>query len=91
MSEKLAEILEKIYKGYWHEGIGISYFSKFLPDLKNYQFLEILEFQGKKYQLKYIFEFLLSTPATLFSIVDFENGEEVRNYLRTERNLLNLT
>lgn len=70
MSEKLAAILQKMYKGYCHEGIGISYFSKFLPDLKNYQFSEILAFQGKKYNYNYIFEFLLSTPSLWSSFTD---------------------
>ncbi len=73
MVTKMIETLKIMYHGYgFDKAIGISYFSKFIDELKSYKFLEIFVFQAKTYPLRYVFDFLLSTPSLWIDLSDVE-------------------
>ena len=69
----MIETLEKIYKGYgFDDVVGISYFEKFLDELKDYSFAELLAYQSKRYPISYVVAFLLSTPSLWTHLSDLE-------------------
>ncbi len=69
----MLDILEAMYNGYGFDSmVGISYFNKFLNELRGYNFAEIFVFQAKRYPLRYVFDFLLSTPSLWVQLSDVE-------------------
>jgi|GEM_PF-1960099 len=69
----MLEILETMRRGYGFDNVvGISYFNKFLDELRDYKFSEIFVFQAKRYPLRYVFDFLLSTPSLWVQLSDVE-------------------
>lgn len=69
----MLDILETMYSGYGFDNVvGISYFNKFLDELRGYSFSEIFAFQAKRYPLRYVLDFLLSTPSLWTQLSDVE-------------------
>jgi len=69
----MLETLETMYNGYGFDNVvGISYFNKFLDELRSYRFSEIFALQAKTYPLRYVFDFLLSTPSLWVQLSDVE-------------------
>ncbi|MEG4630915.1 hypothetical protein QUB56_15115 [Microcoleus sp. AR_TQ3_B6] len=69
----MLETLKRMYDGYgFDKVVGISYFNKFLDELRSYRFSEIFAIQAKTYPLRYVFDFLLSTPSLWVQLSDVE-------------------
>ena len=51
---------------------GMSYFSQFIKDLKEYDFAEVLAYQSKKFQLNYVLNFVLSTHLIWAELSDLD-------------------
>ncbi|HAZ48626.1 MAG TPA: hypothetical protein DDW76_38040 [Cyanobacteria bacterium UBA11369] len=69
----MLETLKTMYDGYGFDNVvGISYFNKFLDELRSYRFSEIFAIQAKTYPLRYVFDFLLSTPSLWVQLSDVE-------------------
>ncbi|HBL12018.1 MAG TPA: hypothetical protein DD379_11525 [Cyanobacteria bacterium UBA11162] len=69
----MIETLQTMYDGYgFDEVVGISYFNKFMDELRDYRFSEIFAFQAKRYPLRYVFDFLLSSPSLWVHLSDVE-------------------
>ena len=67
------DLLETMYHSYgFDKVVGISYFHKFMDKLRGYRFSEIFAFQSKIYPLRYVFDFLLSTPSLWVQLSDLE-------------------
>lgn len=77
----MREILETMYHSHGFDNVmGIAYFNKFLNKLSSYRFAEIFVFQAKRYQLRYVFDFLLSTPSLWLHLSDIE-WIDIMNYM----------
>ncbi|HBE59736.1 MAG TPA: hypothetical protein DEG17_08455 [Cyanobacteria bacterium UBA11149] len=77
----MREILEAMYHSYGFDNVmGIAYCNKFLNELSSYRFAEIFVFQAKRYQLRYVFDFLLSTPSLWLHLSDIE-WIDIMNYM----------
>jgi len=80
-----------MYDGYgFDNAVGISYFNKFLDELRNYRFSDIFALQAKTYHLRYVFDFLLSTPSLWVQLSDVE-WIEIMNSLNPRPDPLKLS